>query len=108
MTTCSTVSRLRFRRSRTCRTMSRVAALTATDRWAGGLGGAGRGRPGEALSGGGDGRRARRRSRLGEGRQQGGGCGRVWRLALGFGVDLPLEAGPLGRDEALDGVGAQE
>src|SRR5919202_73475 len=35
MTTCSTVSRLRFMRSRTCRTMSRVAALTATHCWAG-------------------------------------------------------------------------
>ena len=35
MTTCSTVSRLRSRRSRTCPTMSRGAALAATDRWAG-------------------------------------------------------------------------
>ena len=35
MTTCLTVSRLRFMRSRTCRTMSRVAALTATHCWAG-------------------------------------------------------------------------
>ena len=44
---------------------------------------------------------------LGEGRLEGGRGGRVGRLAVRRGVDVPLPAGRFGRDHALDAVGAQ-
>jgi hypothetical protein len=44
---------------------------------------------------------------LGEGCQEGGGGGRVGRLAVGRGVDVPLRVGQFGRDDALDVVGEQ-
>src|SRR5215218_823945 len=100
-TTSSTVSCQRFRRSRNVSDHVPRGCPHCDTSLGRGLGGAGRGRLGEALHGGGDRRRGRRRGGLGEGRQEGGGGGRVGRLAVGRVVDVRLRAGQFSCEDAV-------